>query len=150
MKAMVYVRFANAEIVITGIEAESLGGAEHKILDRFHNVDNALADVQGHSTEYFNGLMENARVMSIEEFAVRYEARQAKLQYEVNERLEWIDEQKAEIKKLEEQIANIKNNIEYTEDEIGELVEMGAQRRYTAAEKIEEALNKLEAIKAIA
>lgn len=150
MKAMVYVRFANAEIVITGIEAESLGGAEHKILDRFHNVDNAFADVQGHSTEYFNGLMENARVMSIEEFAVRYEARQARLQSEVNDRLNWIREQKAEIAKLEAQIASIKDNIGYTEDEIGELVEMGAENRYTAVEKINDAIAKLEAIKAIA
>ena len=147
MTAMVYIKYANAEIMITGIEAESLGGAEHRILDKFHDVDNALADDQSKLTQYTIELMANAKIMSLNEFEIRYNARKARYQKAVNERLEWRQEQEEEIRKLEERIAGIKKNIEYTEEEIKELMdEGGVKRQYTAEEKIDEAINRYNTI----
>mgnify|MGYP003296032735 CR=1 FL=1 len=148
MTAMVYTKIRDKAYIITGVEAESLGGAEHKILDNFRACKVAQADDQSKPTAYFFEMCGGAEMMSMNEFEIRYNAWEARNQQTMNEALHEEQEIKNEIANLERQLEEMREALKDHQADIEDFMEATAiERRYTAPEKIEAAIKRHEALK---
>lgn len=146
MKYNVYtkVKFISGteyDVVVTGIEASSLAGAEHVILDNFH-VDNALADAMAKPTKYFTeAYLDMSEIMSLNEFKVRMMAAQASGKAQMNEALNEENEIEREIEKAKKELAALEQELAEARERTEAIANaFGIKRQYTAAEKIEAAI----------
>lgn len=132
MKYAVYTRLYRQdgtaiEVMVMGIESTSAGGAEHRLLDNFQTVTNALAFNMENEMQYAAPYMATSECISYTEFALRTNKREARMQQAIDEEFEEIyfaenenRQLKTEIYELERKIkalkAKIEDNNEYISD----------------------------------
>lgn len=122
------------EVVVMNIEARNAAAAEHRILDNFHTIDNALAFDMETEAEFAAPYMKTSKCLDYADFAKRYKLmmnhRQECIDNQLDEiayvegenkksreeiaKLEW------QIKKLRELIANNDEYIKECKDELNE------------------------------
>lgn len=124
MKYAVYTRLYRQdgtaiEVMVMGIESTSAGGAEHRLLDNFQTVTNALAFNMETEMQYAAPYIATSECISYVEFALRVNRREARMQQAIDEEYEEISytenenrQLKCEIYALERKIKELKSRIE--------------------------------------
>ena len=124
MKYAVYTRLDKQdgtaiEVMVMGIESTSACSAEHRLLDNFQTVTNALAFNMETEMQYAAPYIATSECISYVEFALRANRREARMQQAIDETLEEIDyienenrQLKCEIYDLERKIRALKAKIQ--------------------------------------
>ena len=102
---------------IVAVESTSNGGAEHIILDNIENAKSALAfDVEAGETswEMFQTALQNMEVISLDELKQKDRDVQRRKMLAMNELAKERSYYIAEIKRIEEQLARTKTELETT------------------------------------
>lgn len=132
MKYAVYTRLgkqdgAVIETMVMGIEATSAYGSEHRLLDNFQTVTNALAFDMETEMQYAAPYMATSKCLSYTEFALRVNRREARMQQAIDEEIDEIcyteDENRqlrCEIYSLEKIIKELQSKIDDNNDYIAE------------------------------
>lgn len=122
----VYTRIATAkneeqrftDVLIMNVEALSNGGAEHKLLDKFATVTNALAfDMETEAAQMLPYLTKS-KVFDIKDFETRNRRREAAIQESIDEQLDSINEVRVENMAHHREILRLKSEIARHEAEI--------------------------------
>ena len=109
---------------IVAVESTSNGGAEHIVLDNVKNAKSALAyDIEAGETQWemFQTALKNMEVISIEELKQKDKEAQRRKMLAMNELAEERLYYEQEIKRLEEQLAKTKGELETTNLNIKEV-----------------------------
>jgi hypothetical protein len=109
MKYIVYTRLAKLsgeaiEVCVVGVEAHSAGGAEHRLLDSFQTVTNALAFDMDSEMQFANPYMAASRCMSFAEVAERINHREKAMQRVIDEQLEEVEYVQGENSRIRSEI----------------------------------------------
>lgn len=125
MKYIVYTRLAKLsgeaiEVCVVGVEAHSAGGAEHRLLDSFQTVTNALAFDMDSEMQFANPYMAASRCMSFAEFAERMNHREKAMQRVIDEQLEEVEYVQGENFRIRSEIYALKRKMETLEAQIAD------------------------------
>jgi len=106
---------------IVSVEAETNGGAEHRILDKIHNCQSALSfDIEANETgtEMFRDLFNTCETISFDELKRKDREARKQQQIHLNGLFDVVNELGCEIYEYKSQIKQLELNIKQAEEEI--------------------------------
>ena len=111
---MKYIVWVNQKFLVK-VEAESYGGAEHKILDNYDGICAAQAfSIEDTRTDYFASVLETAEMISLDELKVLTKCYKEAC-YMQGDTYDAVVERRKEIEELESQMKLAKENLRIAE-----------------------------------